>query len=335
MRRIPFFIISSLFVTIAMTAYLFIGSIHISPKSLLDALKNPESGSRILNIVFEYHLTKGITALLAGAALGVTGLYGQTLFRNPMADAQVLGITSGAGFGAAVVMLTAGKIGSLLLRGAGMTAGAVAGGLLMALILLPLVRRRGFSMTSVLLTGLMAGQLAGAGILLLVHFGDPERIKGYLGWSFGSFSGVTRRELPLLAGTVLPVLALSLLPTRRLNALAAGEDFALSVGVRPDRIYRFGILAMALLTGAVTAFCGPVGFIGLAVPHLCRFLLKSSDHRVLLPAVMLTGALTALIAGLVSVLPGGGTVLPVNAITSLVGAPVILWFVLRHREYRT
>lgn len=310
---------------------LFTGPVAVSPTRLLAELLNNPAQSKLVRVVTDYHLVRGLTALLAGAALGLTGLYGQTLFRNPMADAQVLGISSGAGLGAALVLLAAGNAGSPLFRGMGMTAGAVAGGLAMTLLLLPLVRRRGFTMTSVLLTGLMVGQLAGSGILLLVHFGDPQRIKGYLGWSFGSFSGVSWRELPLMAMALIPAGILALIPGRSLNALLAGEEYARSAGVRTENLYRFGIVIMALLTGAVTAFCGPVGFIGLAVPHLCRFILKTTDHRILLPAVALAGAVTAQLAGLLSALPGGGQSIPVNAITALIGAPVILWYVLRRK----
>ena len=287
------------------------------------------------NIVLKFRLPKTLTAMLAGMSLGVSGLLMQTYFRNPLAEPFVLGLSSGASLGVALVVLSTGVTGGALLAGLGLagdlllTVAAGAGAAItMGMVLLVAVRIR--SSVTLLILGLMFGYLVAALVSLLLYFALPERIQAYINWTFGSFSGVTRAQLPVLAIFVLAGLLLSVALTKPLNALLLGEEYARSLGVNLKRT-RIGIvLATALLVSAVTAFCGPIAFIGIAVPHLCRGLLTSADHRMLLPGCCLAGACVALCASLIAELPGNNLVLPLNVVTALMGAPVVMLVVLRH-----
>lgn len=287
------------------------------------------------NIVLKFRLPKTATAALAGMALGVSGLLMQTYFRNPLAEPFVLGVSSGASLGVALVVLGSGAVGGALLAGLGLagdlllTVAAGAGAALsMILVLLASIRIR--SSVTLLLLGLMFGYLVGALVSLLLYFALPERIQAYVNWTFGSFSGVTAAQLPILAVFTLSGLLLSASLVKPLNALLLGEEYARSLGIHLRRTRCAIILATALLVSAVTAFCGPIAFLGIAVPHLCRGLLGSSDHRLLLPGACLTGACVALCAALIAELPGNNLVLPLNVVTALLGAPVVMLVVLRH-----
>lgn len=285
-------------------------------------------------IVYDFRLPKALTATLAGAALGVSGLQMQTLFRNPLADPFVLGVSSGASLGVALVILTIGAANTTLLAVAGLlgnlslvAAACLGAGAVLALVLT--LARRVQSSVTLLILGLMIGYLTSAVVSLLLYFSIAERIQAYIAWSFGSFGGVTWGQLRVLAPTILLGLLLAFALTKALNALLLGEAYAQSMGLNIRRA-RVGIVAgSAVLAGAVTAFCGPIAFLGIAVPHLCRALLRSADHRVLLPATAMVGATCALCADLAAQAPGADVVLPLNAITALIGAPVVVWIILR------
>ena len=286
------------------------------------------------HIVLKFRLPKTLTAMFAGMALGVSGLLMQTYFRNPLAEPFVLGVSAGASLGVALVVLTTGAAGGALLAGLGLAGDllmTVAAGLgaAMTMLFVLLVAVRIQSSVSLLILGLMFGYLVAAMVSLLLYFALPERIQAYINWTFGSFGGVTNEQLPVLAGIVLAGLLLSAALTKALNALLLGEEYARSLGANLKRT-RIGIvLATALLVSAVTAFCGPIAFIGIAVPHLCRGLLASADHRLLLPGACLAGACVALCASLIAELPGNNLVLPLNVVTALMGAPVVMLVVLR------
>lgn len=290
-------------------------------------------------IVYDFRLPKALTAMLAGAALGVSGLQMQTLFRNPLADPFVLGVSSGAGLGVALVVLTIGAANTALLAVAGLlgnlslvTAACLGAGIVLALVLA--LARRVRSSTTLLIVGLMIGYATGALVSLLLYWSIATQIQAYVAWSFGSFGGVTWSQLRVLAPAIGLGLLLALLHAKALNALLLGEDYAQSMGLHVRRA-RLGIVAgSAVLAGTVTAFCGPIAFFGIAVPHLCRALLRTADHRVLLPATALAGGTGALLADLIAQAPGGGVVLPLNAITALLGAPVVVWIVLRRGTAR-
>ena len=251
----------------------------------------------------------------------------------------MLGVSSGASLGVALVVLLTGATGSALLAGLGLagdllltTAAGIGAAATMCLVLL--VAMRVHESVTLLVLGLMFGYLVAAMVSLLLYFALPERIQAYIRWTFGSFSGVTSSQLPVLGIFVLAGLLLSAGQVKSLNALLLGEEYARSLGVNLMRT-RIGIvLATALLVSAVTAFCGPIAFIGIAVPHLCRGLLASADHRLLLPGVCLAGACVALCAALIAELPGNNLALPLNVVTALMGAPVVMLVILRQARGR-
>jgi iron complex transport system permease protein len=237
----------------------------------------------------------------------------------------------------ALVVLSTGTVGGALIAGLGLRgdlllAGAAASGAGITLLLVLVVARRVSSSMTLLILGLMLGYLVSALVSLLLHFAVPERTQAFINWTFGSFAGVTWDQAPILAGAVLMGLALAFVLIKSLNALLLGEDYARSLGLNIGRARALIILATALLAGSVTAFCGPVAFIGVAVPHLCRSLFNTSDHRILIPATVLVGALVALLAAVIAEVPGSNLILPLNAVTSIIGAPVVIGVVLRQRN---
>jgi iron complex transport system permease protein len=289
------------------------------------------------NIILKFRLPKAITAMLAGAALSVSGLMMQTLFRNPLASSDVLGINSGASLGVALVVLSVGTVGGSLLAGVGfagdlMLVAAAIVGAGVTLLLILFIARQVENSLMLLILGLMIGSLTFALVSLLIYFSVPERIQAYINWGFGTFAGVTWEQMPILAVAVLCGLGLSLILSKTLNALLLGEAYAASLGLNTRRARLAIISATALLTGSATAFCGPIGFIGIAVPHLSRTLLHTSDHRILVPGTILMGAIVAMLGALVAEVPGSAIVFPLNAVMALCGAPVVIGIILRQRN---
>jgi iron complex transport system permease protein len=318
---------------------LALGSTAVPLHRVFEALTgtSPERDGVVI-VVETIRLPRSVTALLAGAALGIAGLQMQTLFANPLADPFALGISSGASLGVALVVLGTGHGAAAafgaatgLHRDALVTTAAVVGAaLVLALVLL--VSSRIGNPTTVLILGLMFGYAVSALVTVLVGASQPERLQQWAQWGFGSFSGVTWQRLRLFAPLVVIGVLIAAATTSQLNLLLLGDNYARSMGlaVRPARFLT--MLGASLLGAVVTAFCGPISFLGIAVPHLCRGLLGTSDHRVLVPAVVLLGGTVALTAQIVALLPGGAGVLPLNAVTSLLGAPVVVAVLLRGRR---
>ena len=280
-------------------------------------------------IVLQLRLPKALTALFAGASLGVAGALMQTFFRNPLAGPFILGVSAGASLGVAIVILITGTLGSVLLAGSsalgdlGMTVAASLGAAL-SLGLVLLVARRVQNTVTLLLVGIMLASFTSGLVSILLHFSIPERIQAYVRWTFGSFGGVSLGQLPILLPILCLGLLLAYLQCKALNALLLGEDYARSLGVNVWRA-RIGILlAAAILGGAVTAYCGPIAFLGLAIPHLCRGIFQTADHRALFLPLLLIGGSTAQLAALVASLPGSPYALPLNAVAALIGVPVVL-----------
>jgi len=322
---------------------LTLGSVDIPLGDVLKILVGEEPARKTwTTIVLKFRLPKAITATLAGSALAVAGLQMQTLSRNPLADPFVLGINSGASLGVALVVLSVGVAGvsaTSMLAGLGLlgnfglvVAASTGAGLVLGLMLL--VAQRVRSTATLLILGLMVGYATAALVSLMLYFSITERIQSYINWTFGSFGGVTWNQLHVLAPVILVALGLGLALAKPLNALLLGETYAQTMGVNVRRTRLVILLSAAVLAGAVTAFCGPIGFLGVAVPHLARNLFRSSDHRLLLPACALMGALLALVADLIAQMPGTQTVLPLNAVTALLGAPVVAWVILRRSSAR-
>lgn len=319
---------------------LAVGSVSIPLEEVVRILLGQEAAKASWgNIVLNYRLPQAMTAVLAGAALGISGLMMQTFFRNPLADPFILGISSGASLGVALVVLTVGTVTTTLLSGLGLfgdlglAAAASMGSAVVLLIVLWTARRVSNGMT-LLILGLLFGYLTSAMVSLLLYFSIPERIQAYINWTFGSFSGVTWDQLAIMVPTVILGLIAAFLLSKSLNALLLGESYAQSMGLNLMAA-RFGIiLTTAILAGTITAFCGPIGFIGIAVPHLCRSLFNTSDHRLLVPLTILVGALVALVASIIADVPGSSIVLPLNAVTSLIGAPAVIWVILSRRNIK-
>lgn len=286
-------------------------------------------------IVLESRLPQAVTATLCGGALAVCGLMLQTVFRNPLADPSIFGISSGAGLGVALVMLASGGsivAGSYTLYGfvAVLTGAFVGAAAVMALILLfsTIVR----DSVMLLIVGIMVGYVASSAISLLSFFATEEGVKSYLVWGMGSFGGVSNGQLPLLVPAVIVALICSLALIKPLNALLLGEQYAENLGVGIVRTRTFLLLVTGLLTAVTTAFCGPVSFIGLAVPHIARLYLRTDNHRTLLPVTVLCGSAVALLCSLACVLPGDGGVIPLSAVTPLIGAPVIIYIIIKGKH---
>jgi iron complex transport system permease protein len=319
---------------------LAVGSVNIPPGEVLTVLSGGEaSRASWTSIILNFRLPKALTAMLAGAALGVGGLMMQTFFRNPLADPFILGLSSGASLGVALVVLTVGAVGTTLLAGIGLlgnfgvaVAASLGAGVVM-LVLLVTARRIESTMT-LLILGLLFGYLTSAVVTLLLYFSIPERIQAYITWTFGSFGGVTWGQMNILGPVIVLGLLAALALSKSLNALLLGEAYARTMGLNVGRARVMIIATTAVLAGTVTAFCGPIGFIGIAIPHFCRSLFGTSDHRMLLPATILVGALVALGAAIIAEVPGSRIILPLNAVTSFIGAPVVIWVILRRRNLR-
>lgn len=340
-RRVLILAILLLLLMGAFGLSLSLGSVSIPFQDIAHVLTGGQASKDAwTTIILRFRLPKALTAMLAGAALSVGGLMMQTLFRNPLADPFVLGISSGASLGVALVVLTIGAPGLALLAGLGLVgdfgltaAASVGAGLIMILVLAAANRVK--SSVTLLILGLMVGYAVGALVSLLLFFSIPERIQAYINWTFGSFGGVTWGQMVIFAPVILVGLVICLTLAKPLNALLLGEAYAASLGVRLARVRLWIIIGVGLLAGAVTAFCGPIGFLGIAAPHLGRALVGTSDHRILTPTAMLVGALMALFADFIAQAPGSQTVLPLNAVTALLGAPIVIFVILRGRALRS
>lgn len=313
---------------------LSLGSVAIPPGQILKIITGAQA-ERLAweHIVWEFRLPKALTALVAGSALACSGLQMQTLFRNPLAGPFVLGISSGASLGVALVVMAGALLGtSLWFSSQSMIMLAATAGSALVMLLVVAVSAKVRDAMTLLIIGLMFGSLAGAVVSILQFFSQAEQVQAYLIWTFGSLGGTTWRELSLLIPVILVGLLLSIFLAKPLNALLLGEQYAESMGLSLKTARFWIIFSTSLLAGGVTAFCGPIAFVGLAVPHLTRLLIPTADHRKLLPAVMLGGAMLLLICDSLAQLPGSEKVLPINAVTSLLGAPVVIWLILKRRN---
>jgi len=337
-------IVAMVFVLLAVFLLsLAISSVWVPIEQVVAILTGMDAGQSPAHAVInDVRLPRSLTAILAGAALGIAGLQMQTLFRNPLADPYALGIASGASLGVAVVLLTSGAIvsgvfaSSLGLAGdAAVTAASIAGAALAIAVVLGLSNRVENPAT-VLILGLMFGYSAQAFVTVLVAGTDPDKLQRWVAWGFGSFSGVNWSKMILFAPLVVIGLGVSAATTKQLNALLLGENYARSMGLNVRRMRLLTMASASVLGGVVTAFCGPIAFLGIAIPHMCRGLLGTSDHRSLVPATILMGGIVALTAQIVSLLPsllpGHSGVFPLNAVTSLIGAPVVVIVLMRNRR---
>ena len=334
-RTILCFILLSLLLVILFVASLLLGSVSLQVKEVLGVILGQEVDPQTRILVTHFRLPKAITALVVGAALSASGLQMQTLFRNPLAGPYVLGISSGASLGVSLFLLGAPLLGvsvaSETLRNIGVVGSAwIGAALILAVIMAVSVRLK--DIMAILILGMMFGSAASAIVQILQYLSPDSALKSFVVWTMGSLSGVSLQQLGLMSGIVVAGLALSIYLIKPLNLLLLGENYARTMGLN-IRWIRFLLFASTtLLAGTVTAFCGPIGFIGLAVPHVARMLTGNADHRVLMPASMLMGSVTMLLCDIIAQLPGHEMVLPVNTITALLGIPIIVLVIVRNRK---
>lgn len=324
-----------LLVVIFLILDIFLGSVSIKPIDVIRAIFTNSHGD-FETIILKFRLPKALTALIVGIALSLSGLQMQTVFRNPMAGPDVLGISSGASLGVAFVILGfSSNISPESLNGLGnwilVTASWAGAGAVMLLIMI--ISSRVKDIMTILILGIMLSAGISAAVTIMQYFSNETMLKAYVIWTMGSLGNLTVSQLNVLLISISTGMLLSLFSSKMLNALLLGENYAGSIGlnVKFARVVIFA--STSILAGSVTAFCGPIGFIGIAVPHIVRILFKTSDHKVLIPGTILMGGVVMLFSDIVSQLPGSESVLPVNAVTSLIGIPVVIWVILRNRKY--
>ena len=315
---------------------LLVGSVSI-PTAAVFRIKRGGEGEKASgsSIIWEYRLPKALTALLCGGAWAVCGLRLQTAFKNPLAGPSILGINAGASLGVAFVMLLFGgsiTAGVFSLSGFfSVLLGAFIGAMLIMVLILffsTLIK----SNIMLLITGIMIGYIASSAIALLNFFATAEGVQSYMIWGLGNFGGVSLQQMPAFALVTIVGLFGSLLLIKPLNALLLGERYAENLGVNIRRVRNWLLIITGLLTAVTTAFCGPVAFIGLAVPHVARMILGTTNHNSLLPVTILSGGAVALLCNLICVLPGEAGIIPLNAVTPIIGAPVIIYVILSQRK---
>lgn len=339
MRAKSILILLGIAIGVLFVCNLVLGSVNIPLGQAFKVLMGGDADKATWNfIILQSRLPQAITAAFCGASLALCGLMLQTFFRNPLAGPSVLGISNGASLGVAVVMLAMGGVigaggemgGGLALGGSvSVVVGAFVGAVCITSLYL-VVTRFVKNNLILLILGIMVGYLSSSVVTLLNFFATVENVHSYVSWGMGSFSSVSLGQLPLMCGISLVGIVLAMMQTKAFNALLLGEDYATNLGININLVRRVVLLSTGILTAVCTAFCGPVSFIGLAVPHIARMLVRTSDHKVLMPATVLCGAAIAMLCNLICVLPHS-MIIPLNAVTPIFGAPVIIYIILRKR----
>ena len=313
----------------------FLGSENIPVKDVIKAIFTGESDHSEYTIIYRFRIPKALTALFAGFALSVSGLQMQTIFKNPLAGPYVLGISAGASLGVAILVMgistftvvsQIGVIGNWVI----VIAAWLGSGLILFLILAISVRVK--DIMTILILGIMFGSATSAIVNILQYFSNESMLKAFIVWTMGSLGGVLMSQLKVLIPSVIIGLLIAFSSIKMLNAMLVGENYAKSMGLN-IRLSRFLIFfSTSLLAGSITAFCGPIGFIGIAVPHIARILFKTANHNTLLPGSMLIGGIVLLLSDLISQLPGKENTLPINSITAMVGIPIVIWIIIKNEK---
>ena len=325
----------TVFVLLLFCSNLFFGTVSIPASAVIDSLLGKDVEKSVwANIVLHSRLPQAITALLTGSALAVCGLMLQTLFRNPLAGPSILGISDGANFGVALVMLYSGGILTMGIERSHHLSVVFSAFLGASLVLLFMVyfSSKVKSNILILIIGIMISYLASSGISILNSYASADNVRSYVLWGMGSFSGVPASQIPFYLSGILIGLLLSVLLIKPLNALSLGENYATNLGIRVGRMRVAIFLTTGFLTALVTAFCGPITFIGLVVPHIARLFIGTSNQKWLLPATLLMGGVVALLCNLLTTVQFGKGVLPLNAVTPLIGAPMVIYVILKNRK---
>ncbi len=313
---------------------IFIGNAKIGIRDGIAALFGSSDNDIVDEIIFNYRLPKAITALLAGASLSVAGLLMQTLFRNALAGPDVLGVSSGAGLGVAILTLMAGTAAYPIIESMGSMAQvlvAIAGATLVLVLILFVSSRINDSVT-ILVLGMIFGYVTSAAITILQSFADPDSLKLFITWTFGSLSTVTWAKMPILASLAIAGIATIFIIQKPLNSLLLGEKYAISIGLDVKKMRVVIIIITAIITGVVTAFTGPIAFVGVVVPHFARSLFGTVNHKTIIPATILLGGVLLIGCDIISQIPLANRTLPINAVTALFGAPMIVWIVLKRKR---
>ncbi len=316
---------------------LFLGSVKIPFSSVITILcgKHIDNESWTL-IILASRLPKATAAILCGAALSVSGLQMQTLFRNPLAGPYILGISSGAGLGVSIFVMGLSMFGISLssfpfLANYGIIIFSFLGSFMVLLLLLAAIYRLKDIMT-VLILGIMIGSIINAVISILQYFSDNQQLKTFVMWTMGSLSTISNQQILVILPLLLLALLASFIISKQLNLYLLGEDYAKSMGLNIRKFQLIVVLITAFLTGIVTAFCGPIGFIGIVVPHIARMISKTSNHLILIPMSILLGINILLMSDIISVVPNSDSILPINAITSFIGIPIIIWIIIKNKR---
>lgn len=332
----------SLLALLLLTVFLWfvnvsLGSVYIPFDEVLTAIFSAESGNETWQyIIWDYRVPKAFTAILAGSGLAVSGMLMQTMFRNPLAGPYVLGLSSGASLGVALVLMGASIFGGIasvaLFSSWGLVIASSIGSLLVLLaVMIASIRLK--DTMAILIIGLMFASLTAAVVSVLSYFSPAAQLQQYVFWSYGSVGDLSWNELGVLVFFWLMGTGIAIASIKNLNSLLLGEQYARSLGMNISKNRALLIIATSFLAGSITAFAGPIAFVGLAVPHLIRQVIPVNDHKVLLPAVILGGAILMLLCDMVAQLPGSEHTLPINAITSLVGAPVVIWLLVKRKKF--
>lgn len=329
------YLILSVILLLCFFVNISLGSVSIPLTSIFESLFYTTENETHYIIIQNFRLPKAITAILVGSGLGISGLLMQTLFRNPLAGPFVLGISSGASLGVALVILGSGLFGGLfatvLISKWSIVIASSLGSFLVLLAVLAVSSKVRDTM-AILIIGLMFGSITAAVVSVLSYFSSAEQLQSYIFWGFGSLSNLSWEELSIFFIIYAVGIILSIISIKGLNSLLLGDNYAKSLGVNVTKNRLIIIVATSLIAGTITAFAGPIAFIGLAVPHLTRQIFKTSNHKVLLPAVFLFGGIVMLICDSIAQVPNSDYTLPINAITALVGAPVVIWLLVRQRK---
>jgi iron complex transport system permease protein len=315
---------------------LFLGSVNISFTDILKTLVTGHNSKHELEIViFDFRLPKACAAILAGVALSVSGLQMQTIFRNPLAGPDVLGISSGASLGVALLVLGLPTFISANLSG---TLGnwaliiAACAGAGATLVLILLVSSKVRDIMTILILGIMIGAAMSSAVTILQYFGSEPLLKSFVVWTMGSLGNISRMQVGILSICLIAGLLLSFLSVKKLDVLLLGEKYAFTMGLNIKTTRLLIFISTSILAGSTTAFCGPIAFIGIAVPHICRIIFRTSDHKILLLASVISGAAILLFCDIISQLPGSAMTLPVNSITALIGIPIVIWIITKNQK---
>ena len=329
-----YFIFLVLLLLTAFIVNISFGSVSIPFKTVVKSFFTDQNIKESwLYIIKNYRLPKAITAILVGSGLSISGLLMQTLFKNPLAGPFVLGISSGSSLGVALLILGGNLLGFSAIGNSNLSLAIASGiGAFLVLLTVVLVSKNVRNTASILIIGLMFGSITSATISILAYFSSAEQLQQFLFWTFGSLGNLTWQELGLFFIIYLIGMLLLLFVFKPLNTLLLGDNYAKSLGVNIKKTRFIIILITAILTGIITAFSGPIAFIGLAVPHLAKMFLNTSDHKVLLPATFLIGSIVMLISDTIAQLPNSAYTLPINAITTIFGAPIVIWLLIRKKQ---